>query len=43
MNEETWKIVYKKWENLKTYQIRSIDVGPKIQSKPWILNSMWFG
>tara|TARA_Y100001968_G_C18859820_1_gene482065 strand:+ start:205 stop:417 length:213 start_codon:yes stop_codon:yes gene_type:complete len=41
MNEETWKIQYKKWKNLKPYQIRLIDDGPKSQSQAWLLNSMW--
>ena len=41
MNEETWKIEYKKWKNLKPYQIRLIDDGPKSQSQAWLLNSMW--
>ena len=41
MSEETWKIQYKKWKNLKPYQIRLIDDGPKSQSQAWLLNSMW--
>ena len=41
MNEEAWKIQYKKWKNLKPYQIKLIDDGPKSQSQAWLLNSMW--
>ncbi len=41
MNEETWKIQYKQWKNLKPYQIKLIDEGPKSQSQAWLLNSMW--
>ncbi len=41
MSEETWKIQYKKWKNLKPYQIKLIDDGAKSQSQAWLLNSMW--
>ena len=41
MSEENWKIQYKKWKNLKPYQIKLIDDGPKSQSQAWLLNSMW--
>ena len=41
MTEETWKIQYKKWKNLKPYQIKLIDYGPKSQSHALLLNSMW--
>ena len=41
MSEETWKIEYKQWKNLKPYQIKLIDDGPKSQSQAWLLNSMW--
>ena len=41
MNDETWKIQYKKWKDLKPYQIKLIDDGPKSQSQAWLLNSMW--
>ena len=41
MNEETWKTQYKSWKNLKPYQIKLIDDGPKSQSQAWLLNSMW--
>tara|TARA_B100000579_G_C22350359_1_gene629125 strand:+ start:253 stop:456 length:204 start_codon:yes stop_codon:yes gene_type:complete len=41
MNEETWKIQYKQWKNLKPYQIKLIDDGAKSQSQAWLLNSMW--
>ena len=41
MTEETWKIQYKNWKNLKPYQIRLIDDGPKSQSQAWLLNTMW--
>tara|TARA_Y100000766_G_C18344115_1_gene336301 strand:- start:124 stop:333 length:210 start_codon:yes stop_codon:yes gene_type:complete len=41
MNDETWKIQYKQWRNLKPYQIKLIDDGPKSQSQAWLLNSMW--
>ena len=41
MSEEIWKIQYKQWKNLKSYQIKLIDDGPKSQSQAWLLNSMW--
>ena len=41
MNEETWKMQYKRWKQLKPYQIKLIDDGPKSQSQAWLLNSMW--
>ena len=41
MSDETWKIQYKKWKDLKPYQIKLIDDGPKSQSQAWLLNSMW--
>ena len=41
MNDENWKIQYKKWKRLKPYQIKLIDDGPKSQSQAWLLNSMW--
>ncbi len=41
MNEETWKTEYKQWKNLKPYQIKLIDHGPKSQSQARFLNSMW--
>ena len=41
MNDETWKIQYKRWKKLKPYEIKLIDDGPKSQSQAWLLNSMW--
>jgi len=41
MDEETWKIQYKQWKKLKSYQIKLINDGPKSQSQAWLLNSMW--
>ena len=41
MNKESWKDQYKQWKNLKPYQIKLIDNGPKSQSQAWLLNSMW--
>ena len=41
MIEETWKNQYKRWKNLKPYQIKLIDDGPNSQSQAWLLNSMW--
>ena len=41
MSDETWKTQYKKWKELKPYQIKLIDDGPKSQSQAWLLNSMW--
>ena len=41
MSDETWKTEYKQWKNLKPYQIKLIDDGPKSQSQAWLLNSMW--
>ena len=41
MTGETWKNQYKEWKDLKPYQIRLIDEGPKSQSQAWLLNSMW--
>ena len=41
MRDETWKEQYKQWKNLKPYQIKLIDDGPKSQSQAWLLNSMW--
>ena len=41
MDDETWKIQYKKWKKLKPYEIKLIDGGPKSQSQAWLLNSMW--
>ena len=40
MDEETWKIQYKQWKKLKSYQIKLINDGPKSQSQAWLLNSM---
>tara|TARA_Y100001968_G_scaffold141708_1_gene129531 strand:+ start:73 stop:282 length:210 start_codon:yes stop_codon:yes gene_type:complete len=41
MIEENWKIQYKQLKNLKPYQIKLIDDGPKSQSQAWLLNSMY--
>ncbi len=41
MIEGNWGIQYKKWKNLKPYQIRLIDDTPKSQSLAWLLYSMW--
>ena len=41
MTDETWKDQYKQWKNLKPYEIKLIDDGPKSQSQAWLLNSMW--
>ena len=41
MSNESWKDQYKQWKNLKPYQIKLIDDGPKSQSQAWLLNSMW--
>jgi len=41
MSNEAWKTQYKQWKNLKPYQIKLIDDGPKSQSQAWLLNSMW--
>ena len=41
MIDETWKIQYKKWKNLKPYQIKIIDDVSKGQSQAWRLNAMW--
>ncbi len=41
MSDETWKKQYKQWKDLKPYQIKLIDDGPKSQSQAWLLNSMW--
>ena len=41
MNDETWKNQYKQWKDLKPYQIKLIDDGPRSQSQAWLLNSMW--
>ena len=41
MSDETWKKRYKQWKDLKPYQIKLIDDGPKSQSQAWLLNSMW--
>ena len=41
MTGETWKNQYKEWKDLKPYQIRLIEEGPKSQSQAWLLNSMW--
>ena len=41
MIDESWKGQYKQWKNLKPYQIKLIDDGPKSQSQAWLLNSMW--
>ena len=41
MSEENWKNQYKQWKNLKPYQIKLIDDGPKSQSQAWLINSMW--
>ena len=41
MNEENWKIHYKKWKKLKPYQIKLIDDGPKSQSQAWLLKPKW--
>ena len=41
MNDEGWENQYKQWKDLKPYQIKLIDDGPKSQSQAWLLNSMW--
>ena len=41
MSNESWKDQYKQWKNLKPYQIKLIDDGPKSQSQAWLLNSKW--
>ena len=41
MIDESWKNQFKKWKNLKPYQIKLIDDGPQSQSQAWLLNSMW--
>tara|TARA_B100000700_G_scaffold308508_1_gene386319 strand:- start:6689 stop:6928 length:240 start_codon:yes stop_codon:yes gene_type:complete len=41
MSDETWKTQYKKWKDLKPYQIKLIDDEPKSQSQAWLFNSMW--
>ena len=41
MNDETWKTQYKKWKDLKPYQIKLIDEVPKSQAQAWLLNLMW--
>ena len=41
MNDETWKNQYKQWKDLKPYQIKLIEDGPRSQSQAWLLNSMW--
>ena len=41
MSNEIWKNQYKQWKNLKPYEIKLIDDGPKSQSQAWLLNSMW--
>ena len=41
MSNESWKDQYKQWKNLKPYQTKLIDEGPKSQSQAWLLNSMW--
>ena len=41
MSDENWKIQYKQWKELKPYQIKLIDDGPKSQSQAWLVNSMW--
>ena len=41
MSDETWKKQYKQWKDLKPYQIKLIDDGPKSQSQAWLYNSMW--
>ncbi len=41
MIDENWKNQYKKWKNLKPYEIKLIDDGAKSQSQAWLLNSMW--
>ena len=41
MIDESWKVQYKEWKDLRPYQIKLIDDGPKSQSQAWLLNSMW--
>ena len=41
MLDESWKSQFKKWKDLKPYQIKLIDEGPNSQSQAWLLNSMW--
>ena len=41
MLDETWKNQFKKWKDLKPYQIKLIDEGPNSQSQAWLLNRMW--
>ena len=39
--DESWTEQYKKWKDLKPYQLKLLDEGPKSQSQAWLYNSMW--
>ncbi len=42
MNDENWKEEFKEWNpNLKPYQIKLLDEGPKSNSQTLLLSDMW--
>ena len=42
MNDENWKEEFKQWKpELKLFQIKLLEEGPKSQNQVCILNEMW--
>ena len=42
MNDDNWKEEFKQWKpDLKPFQIKLIDQGPKSQNQAFMLNDMW--
>tara|TARA_B100000700_G_C14900864_1_gene787304 strand:+ start:264 stop:470 length:207 start_codon:yes stop_codon:yes gene_type:complete len=41
MEEELWTEQYKSWKDLKPFQHKLLDEGPKSQSQAWLFNAMW--
>ena len=41
MSDSTWMDEYKKWKDLKPYQLKLLEEGAKSQSQAWLINSMW--
>ena len=41
MKDEPWIEQYKKWKDLKPFQLKLLDEGAQSQSQAWLRNAMW--
>ena len=41
MEQVSWKDEYKKWKDLKPFQVKLLEEGPTTLSQAWLINSMW--